>query len=180
MPHFVVSRRVLLTKRLTLRPTSEADTNRACEIRTDWNVTRMLSKASFPPDRNETHRWFADHEREWFERQAFRFAVDLAGRMIGLVDIEAVNEVEGYLGYWLETSAWGHGYALEAARAVVKFAFLEVGLSRLRAGHAIDNPASGRLLAKLGFNPVDTVLCFSRPRGENIWQCRYLLISCSS
>lgn len=97
--------------------------------------------------------------------------------MIGLVDVDGVSGDEGHLGYWLERPAWGHGYALEAARAVVRFAFQEVGLSRLKAGHAIGNPASGRVLTRLGFSSVDSIERFSRPRGENIVQCRYLLAS---
>jgi [ribosomal protein S5]-alanine N-acetyltransferase len=71
----------------------------------------------------------------------------------------------------------GRGYAFEVARAVTRFAFADVGLSQLRAGHAHDNPASGRVLAKLGFSPLDTVQRFSRPRGENIMQRRYVLTS---
>jgi RimJ/RimL family protein N-acetyltransferase len=83
----------------------------------------------------------------------------------------------GTLGYWLDRAAWGRGYAFEAAHAVTRFAFEDVGLSKLEAGHAHDNPPSGRILTKLGFSPLDTVQRFSRPRGENIMQRRYVLTS---
>jgi [ribosomal protein S5]-alanine N-acetyltransferase len=177
-PGLLVPRRKITTDRLVLRPSSCADADRAFEIRSDWEVARMLRMASFPPDRGELRRWFADHGREWSEGQAHRFAVDLEGRMIGLVDVDGVARGEAQLGYWLERAAWGRGHAFEAARAVARFAFEEVGLSRLRAGHAIDNPASGRVLAKLGFRPLDTVRRFSRPRGEDILQRRYVLTAC--
>jgi [ribosomal protein S5]-alanine N-acetyltransferase len=169
--------RSLRTGRLVSRPARGSDADRAFEIQTDWEVTRMLRMASFPPDRQEIGRWFADHQREWLAGEAYRFAVELEGRMVGIVDVDGIAEREGSLGYWLERAAWGRGYAFEAAQAVTRFAFEEVGLAQLRAGHAHDNPASGRVLAKLGFSPLDAVRRFSRPRGENIVQRRYVLTS---
>ncbi len=75
--------------------------------------------------------WFADHEREWRVGEAYRFAVDLEGRIIGMVDIDGISEREGTLGYWLDLAAWGRGYAFEAADAVTRFAFEDLGLTRL-------------------------------------------------
>jgi len=170
--------RTIRTNRLLLRPTRVADADRAFEIQTDWQVTRMLRLASFPPDRQEVTQWFADHERQWLAGEAYRFAVNLGGRMIGLVDVDGIREREGSLGYWLERAAWGLGYAFEAAHAVTRFAFEDIGLASLRAGHAHDNPASGQVLAKLGFARLDMVQRFSQPRGEYIAHHRYRL-TCS-
>jgi RimJ/RimL family protein N-acetyltransferase len=84
-----------------------------------------------------------------------------------MVDIDGIAEREGTLGYWLDRAAWGCGYAFEAAHAVTRFAFEDVGLTCLKAGHADDNPASGRILTKLGFTLIDTVkLFFAPPRRE--------------
>ena len=69
----------------------------------------MLSLASFPPDRQEIGGWFADHEREWLAGDAYRFAVELEDRMIGMADIDGIAEREGTLGYWLDRAAWGRG-----------------------------------------------------------------------
>ncbi len=142
-----IPRKAIATDRLTLRPTSGTDADRAFEIQSDRDVTRMLSMATFPPDRHEMRTWFADHQREWLAGEAYHFAVDLNGRMVGVVDLSGINGGEGNLGYWFERFAWGCGYALEGARAVVRFAFEEVGLAMLKAGHAADNPASGKVLA---------------------------------
>jgi RimJ/RimL family protein N-acetyltransferase len=165
------------TDRLVLRPTRGADADRAFEIQTDLEVTCMLLLASFPPSRQEIGQWFADHPRQWLAGEAYRFAVELEGAMVGVVDIDGIVKREGSLGYWLDRTAWGRGYAFEAARAVTDFAFGEAGLSKLRAEHAHDNPASGRILVRLGFTPLNVVQRFSRPRGENIMQRRYVLPS---
>ena len=45
---------------------------------------------------------------------------------------------------------WGQGYATEAARAVLRYGFEELKLNRIYAHHMTKNPASGRVLAKIG------------------------------
>jgi RimJ/RimL family protein N-acetyltransferase len=167
----------LVTDRLVLRPTRVSDADRAVEIQSDWEVTRMLRMATFPPDPNELRRWFADHEREWRSGLAYRFAVECRGQLIGFVDIDEISAKEGELGYWFEKSSWGHGYASEAAQAVVNFAFREVGLSRLWSGHAADNQASGNVLRKLGFQHYDTIRIASLSRNGEIVHQRYRLAS---
>jgi ribosomal-protein-alanine N-acetyltransferase len=165
----------LSTDRLVLRPTSTLDAGRAFEIQSDWKVTRMLRRASFPPNREELIRWFADHPREWAAGEAYRFGVELQGRLIGIVDIGEISEREGELGFWFDQASWGRGYASEAAKAVVHFAIYDVGLQSLQSGHAADNRASGSVLLKLGFRPFDNVQRMSRSRGEEIIQHRYVL-----
>ena len=60
-----IAPRSLRTERLALRPTGSSDVDRAFDIQSDWEVSRMLRTMSFPPDRTEVCRWFADHPRQW-------------------------------------------------------------------------------------------------------------------
>ncbi|KFL27172.1 hypothetical protein JP74_09740 [Devosia sp. 17-2-E-8] len=163
-----ISRQPIITERLELRPSVARDAEPAFVIRSDWEVARMLSRATFPPDRAAMEAWFGEHEREWREGRAYRFAVERGGRVIGIVDIDGVADSEGELGYWFEKASWGQGYAFEAGSAVVRFGFDVVGLRRIRAGHAVDNAASGRVLEKLGFSVVETVWRESVSRGERV------------
>jgi [ribosomal protein S5]-alanine N-acetyltransferase len=158
-----------------MRPTGAADGERAFEIQSDWDVARMLAMAAFPPDRAEIERWFAEHSQEWLAGSAYRFAAVRENKLIGVVDIASVSHREGALGYWFDRAVWGLGYATEATRAIVKFAFDDLKLSHLRAGHAFDNAASARVLRKLGFQPIDNVQVWSRSRGEMIIEQRYRL-----
>src|SRR3990167_10166989 len=82
---------ILTTPRLRLRPSEAADAARAFEIRSDPAVSRMLSLARFPPARDETADWFADHPREWDEGLAFRFTIERERLMIGLIDLDDVS-----------------------------------------------------------------------------------------
>jgi [ribosomal protein S5]-alanine N-acetyltransferase len=147
----------------------------AFDIQSDRDVTRMLRLAAFPPDRAEIMRWVAEHPGEWLAGSAYRFAVVRDGRFIGLADIAGVSRGEGSLGYWLDKAVWGLGYATEAARALVAFAFDDLNLSQLRAAHASDNVASASVLRKLGFRLAGKERVWSRSRGEEIVEHRYLL-----
>ncbi len=168
---------VLTTPRLRLRPSHGDDAARAFEIRSDPAVSRMLSLARFPPDRDETADWFADHPREWDEGLAFRFAIERDVRMIGLIDLDdvSVDGQEAEIGVWLERACWGRGYASEAARALVDWAFGPLGLRRIRAGHAEDNAGSARMVRTFGFRHVGDVAVPSRSRGAEVLQRRYVL-----
>jgi RimJ/RimL family protein N-acetyltransferase len=60
------------------------------------------------------------------------------------------------LGYWIARSAWGRGFATEAGEALIAIA-RALRLERLEGSHFLDNPASGRVLEKLGFRPTGMV-----------------------
>lgn len=165
-----IPRRRIVTDRLVLRPTESADAERAFAIQSDWEVTRMLRMAAFPPDPEDMRAWFSDHAREWTEGTAYRFAVEASGHVVGVVDIDEISDRQGELGYWFDRACWGQGYAFGAAQAAVDFAFGAAGLTRLRSGHAADNAASGKILSKLGFRSIGTVQVMSRSRGEAVRQ----------
>ena len=168
-------RTVLRTPRLTLRPFELADAARVVAIQSNWNVTRMLRMAPWPPTLELTGDWLATHIDEWRAGTAHRFAIVHQGALVGCVDVDEIEAGEGSLGYWLGEAAWGRGLASEAARAVIDFAFGPLGLLRLTSGHAADNPASGRVLEKLGFRPAGETEVWSRPRQTLIRQVRYAL-----
>jgi [ribosomal protein S5]-alanine N-acetyltransferase len=156
----------LNTARL-LRPTAVADADRVFEIESDWDVSRTLAMAVFPPDRAQIVRWFAEHSREWLVGLAYRFAVVRETKLIGVVDIASTSFGDGALGYWFDRAVWGLGYATEASRAVAKFAFDDLNLSQLQAGHAFDNAASARVLQKAGFKPTDRIMVTIKRRSNH-------------
>ena len=165
----------LLTERLVLRPTVPADVERALEIRSNPEVARNLVSATIPPDRKVMTDWFAGHADEWHRGTAYRLAVTLDSRMIGVCDVFDVAGGEGEIGYWLDRAVWGRGYGFEAAERLVRFAIDEIGVTSLRAGCADDNAASAAILARLGFTRLEDVRIFSRSRNEEITQRRFLL-----
>jgi [ribosomal protein S5]-alanine N-acetyltransferase len=76
-----------------------------------------------------------------------------SGELIGNCGIRrtAAWSHDAEIGYELSPDHWGHGYATEAVRAILRFGFEELGLHRITAWTVADNAASARVLAKVGF-----------------------------
>lgn len=73
------------------------------------------------------------------------------GRLLGAISIRLVPaHRRGEIGYWVARAEWGNGVATQAVRAVIGFAFDELGLHRVDAHHFVENPASGKVMLKAG------------------------------
>ncbi len=119
--------------------------------------------------------WFAGHAEEWRQGTAYRLAITLDSRVIGVCDVFEVAKGEGEIGYWLDRAVWDRGFGLEAAERLVRFAVEDVGLTSLLAGCADDNAASAAILRRLGFTRLEDVPVFSSSRQEEITQRRFRL-----
>ena len=70
---------------------------------------------------------------------------------IGAIGLEFNHQSRfAELGYWLGVPYWNKGYTTEAARALVAYGFEELRLNRIQARHMTNNPASGRVMQKIG------------------------------
>jgi RimJ/RimL family protein N-acetyltransferase len=85
--------------------------------------------------------------------------------MIGLASAADGRSAE--FGYYIARDHWGRGVATEAALAIKMVAIESFGYLKLTAGYHSDNPASGRVLAKLGFTVVGTSIRPCRAEGKD-------------
>ena len=142
------------TTRLSLRRPTEGDVEAIVSIVGNWEVARRLARVPHPYGPDDA-RFFLERvvPAEWV------WAITLRGkdRLIGAVGLTPDKDT-AELGYWLSPAHWGRGIATEAAQAVMDFGFEHVGLARLTSGYFEDNPASGRVLAKLGFVETDRLM----------------------
>ncbi len=151
-----------LTPRLALRPGWPEDAPALARAIGHEAVTRNLSSVPWPYTDGDAAAFLAKpHE----PGDVFMLITDrLAPGVPVIGGIGLHRDGDGYmLGYWLTPSAWGRGYATEAGRAILSIARDALRLPRLRAGHFADNPASGRVLAKLGFRPTGHVVSMPCP-----------------
>ena len=140
------------TNRLTLRDYIETDLEDIHEYGSDPEVVRYMP---FGPNTHEDSQNFlngAIAKRKQKPRTDFALAVVLKseGKLIGGCKIDKVSDIEAHLGYILNRNYWGNGYATEAARAMVGFAFSELGAHRVYADCHPENAASIRVLEKVG------------------------------
>ncbi|ASP37640.1 hypothetical protein CHH28_02670 [Bacterioplanes sanyensis] len=80
-----------------------------------------------------------------------------SGQLIGNISLVAINGDQAELGYWLGEPFWNQGYGSEAATALVEMAGTAMGIRTIIAEHLQSNPASGRLMQKIGMSYSHTL-----------------------
>jgi RimJ/RimL family protein N-acetyltransferase len=141
----------LTTERLTLRGWREDDLGAYAGITADPEVMRFMGGAL---DRAQTWREIALFAGHWELRGYGLWAVEREGALIGRVGLWRPEGWPGLeVGWLLGRGAWGHGYATEAARASVGFAWSELGAEQLISLIAPKNLASARVAERLGMRP---------------------------
>jgi ribosomal-protein-alanine N-acetyltransferase len=142
----------LRTSRLGFGTWSADDLALAIGLWGDARVTRLIG-GPFSP------QWIEDRLALEISNQSrygyqywpvFRLSDDAH---VGCAGLRPVSGSEGVLelGFHLRAEYWGQGFATEAARAVITYAFTTAAARALVAGHHPQNEASGRVLQRLGF-----------------------------
>ncbi len=144
------------TERLLLRPLASGDGEALAEINADPEVMRFIGDGS-PRDTEQTEALVAKVAAHWDAHGwgAFALTERDTGDLVGLAILATPNFLPEILpvtelGWRVKRDRWGRGYAPEAARAVLGFAFGELGLDRVVSCIHSDNKASIRVAEKLG------------------------------
>lgn len=140
------------TERLLLRPSWPEDADELQAAIADEGIVRNLASAPWPYTEEEAVRFATTNHDENYPAFLLMLRTDSSPRLIGACGLGEHNG-QAELGYWIARPYWGLGFASEAGRAVLGIA-KAIGHQKLVAGHFIDNPASGRVLRKLGFQPT--------------------------
>jgi RimJ/RimL family protein N-acetyltransferase len=162
---------ILETERLLLRPPEARDIAVITVHLAEYDIAKMMARVPHPYRRTDAEAFIKDAAKKRAEGTAFAFIIArrrdgfcMGGIGVGPPVVQAIARVFE-IGYWLAKPYWGMGYATEAGRAIIAFAFEELKAERLLAGHAYDNPASGRVLKKLGFVETHRQPIYSAARG---------------
>lgn len=148
-----------ITERLLLRPGWAEDAPALARAIGEEAVVRNLARVPWPYVLGDAERFLAMPQHP--KRPRFLITLRGNGELIGG---GGLHGEEPEIAYWLARAHWGRGYATEAGRALIAFADLSLRLPRLTGRHAIDNPASGRVLRKLGFVAAGRSLMHSLAR----------------
>jgi ribosomal-protein-alanine N-acetyltransferase len=154
MARMSLSTPTLQTARLRARPFTDADADALFALHSNAHVLRYWDS---PPwtDRARAERFLATCREMAEEGSGARLALDRVsdGAFIGWCGLSrwSPDFRSASLGYCLGEEAWGHGYATEAAGALLRWAFDTLDLNRVQAEADTRNAASARVLEKLGF-----------------------------
>jgi RimJ/RimL family protein N-acetyltransferase len=160
------------TERLLLRPGWIEDAPALYAAIADEPVVRNLARAPWPYPMASAESYLAAERSPGEVASLIFLRGDGAPSLVGGIGIGRTDDGIPELGYWIARRWWGRGFATEAGRAVIDHARHALRIPRIEAGHFIDNPASGRVLAKLGFRPLGRIAPrHSAARGEAV-PCR--------
>lgn len=161
---------ILTTERLILRDFVVDDWPAVLAYQRDPRYLRYYEwEDRTAEDVKDFVQMFVDQQQQQ-PRTRFQLAVTLkdGGRLIGNAGIRlgSAGSHEAEIGYELAPEEWGHGYATEAARAIVRFGFEELGLHRIGAWTVADNTASARVLEKVGMTVEGRLRDYQRFKGR--------------
>lgn len=159
--------RKLETKRLILRRFVIED---AEDMYNNWasdsEVTKYLTWPTHPSS-DVTKMLLRDWISNYKDDDYFNWAIEYkeTGKVIGNISVVKLNEAisSADMGYCMSRSLWGNGIMPEALTEVIDYLLNDVGLNRIAACHAVENPKSGRVMDKAGMK-LDGVL---RQAGKN-------------
>jgi RimJ/RimL family protein N-acetyltransferase len=143
---------IIETERLTLRPLTLGDAGWVGRESGRHEVASKLAFVTSPNPALAAEMFILTARANEANRgDLFRAVIDRAtGDGAGLVSATVRGDGRRELGYWVAPAFWGKGYASEAGRALLDAAIF-LGARSFHAGYFAHNPASARVLEKLGF-----------------------------
>ena len=141
------------TERLVLRPFSLDDAPELQRLIGDRDVASTTAAIPHPYEDGMAEEWIGRRQESFEKGEMVNFAITHRqdGFLIGGIGLVIDKQSErAEIGYWIGKPYWGHGYGTESAQAVLSYGFEALGLNRIHAGHFRRNPASGKVLQKIG------------------------------
>ncbi|NIS81560.1 MAG: GNAT family N-acetyltransferase [Anaerolineales bacterium] len=149
----MTERLALQTKRLILRPFTLEDAHRVRLLAGDKDIASTTLNIPHPYEEGLAEEWISTHQERFEKGESVIFAIVLqkTGELIGAIGLEINPQHQrAEMGYWIGKPYWNNGYCTEAAKAVLRYGFDSLKLVRIQATHLKRNPASGRVMQKLG------------------------------
>lgn len=146
---------MIRTSRLLLRPLGPEDATAVAAVAGERRIADTTISVPHPFGPAEAERWIAACLKDAAEghRLGLAMTAEGSGELIGYVGLHHIDREHGEaeLSFWIGSGHEGRGLVGEACRAVIDHGFGALGLNRICAFHMARNPASERVLARLGF-----------------------------
>ena len=144
------------TPRLLLRPGFPEDAPALATAIADEAIVRNLATAPWPYSMRDAEAYLASPRDPILPSLLIFERGTGAPQLVGACGLGRRPSGSVEMGYWIARSYWGRGFATEGCHALVEIA-RALGLASLEGSHFIDNPASARVLEKLGFEGLGII-----------------------
>jgi RimJ/RimL family protein N-acetyltransferase len=139
------------TKRLILSQLKEEDLPFVVDYLQDKIFSDLTSNIPYPYRQEDAEFWLKMSKEAFEKGSGFTFAIrDKDEKIIGAIGLHDRGEGKAELGYWMAKTYWNQGFVTEAAKAVLDFGFKELTFNKIFATHFLHNPASGKIMEKIG------------------------------
>lgn len=144
---------VIRTNRLLLRPFCLQDAQAVESLLNDKEIASNTRSVDYPYPKGQATAWIELHQSLWKSAESYVFAICLSEteQVIGGMGLEIdKSDHNAELGFWIGREFWNNGFCSESAIAVLEFGFEQIGLHKIHSHHLTRNPASGRVMEKIG------------------------------
>lgn len=165
----------LTSERLLLRGMTLADAQDVQRLAGDRGIAATTALIPHPYPDGAAEQWIATHQPEFAAGKNATWAITLPQHpsLIGAVGLIFNQECDrAEIGYWIGAEYWSNGYMTEAAAVVLRYGFLQRNLKRIFAHHFHTNPASGKVMEKLGMKREGVLRSHYKKWGEYV-DCVY-------
>jgi len=143
----------LETERLILRTFRLSDAPEVTRLAGDRAIADTTSNIPHPYENGMAEAWISSHQLTFDQGVGVALAITRKADAVLVGAISLMEMAKGHqaeLGYWTGKPFWNSGYCTEAAHVILRYAFCELSLARVHAGHFARNPASGQVMQKIG------------------------------
>ncbi len=139
------------TERLILSELREEDLSLIVEYLQEKKFSELTTNIPYPYRKEDAEFWLKISKETFAANKGFTFAIrNKNEQIIGAIGLHDEGSDKAEIGYWLAKPFWNNGYVTEAATAVIDFGFKELGFNKIYATHFPHNPASGKIMQKIG------------------------------
>ncbi|WHX67403.1 GNAT family N-acetyltransferase [Peribacillus frigoritolerans] len=145
--------KTITTKRLVLRIFQKSDAVAVTKLCNNYNIYKNTLYLPYPYTIEDALSWIEHHFDNFNANKSYEFAITdkESGKLYGAIALSNNQKFNnGEIAYWIGKKFWGNGYATEAAQAILHFALEEKQYHKVFARYFNSNPASGRVMQKLG------------------------------
>ncbi len=158
-----------------MRPPALEDVAAFTDLQNDETLVRNASRIPFPYTEKDAKDYIETQHRQWMTSEEYAFVAYLSETLVASASLRKMD-IGWSLGYGVHRDHRGKGIATELAGAVCNFGFNALNAHEIHAGHYNDNPVSGTVLLKLGFELTgEKSLTYSKGRGEEVAGIEYVL-----
>ncbi|WP_272495724.1 GNAT family N-acetyltransferase [Bacillus pinisoli] len=142
----------LYSDRLLLRPFTLSDSPTVEKLAGDPLIAETTLHIPHPYPKGGADAWIESHEAQAEANKSFTFAIVIkeTDQLIGAMAMAIGSDGKAELAYWIGVPYWGHGYATEAANLLLHFGFKEKHVNKIWAAAFTRNPASTKVMEKIG------------------------------